>query len=290
MHAGVAPIPASSGRTTRHRLARGGNRQLNAALHRIAVTQTRLPAGPGQVYYQRRRAQETPPWKPYAPSNAASPAPCSTSCNPPPQQPPATDRPPLDIGATNGPLAERERGRSGALATANAAPRLCALTGGTSTGQRWPTDRSAAALVLPVGPTSSKLAWWSRRWGYQETRRWRADGGDPDSGPAATGVRELDAGRVGRRAAGGGPGDRGAATHAGDVRAGGAAASAAGGVPRRTWRRATSSSGCTGSSTAGSGRAWRSPGWRTSSSCRGPCLGCCTSRSRRRSVSLDWPS
>jgi transposase len=48
MHAGVAPIPASSGRTDRHRLARGGNRQLNAALHRIAVTQARLdgPAGP----------------------------------------------------------------------------------------------------------------------------------------------------------------------------------------------------------------------------------------------------
>lgn len=53
MHAGVAPIPASSGRTNRHRLARGGNRQLNAALHRIAVTQTHMD-GPGQEYYQRR--------------------------------------------------------------------------------------------------------------------------------------------------------------------------------------------------------------------------------------------
>jgi transposase len=56
MHAGTAPIPASSGKTTRHRLARGGNRQLNAALHRIAVTQLRLD-GLGRVYYQRRRAQ-----------------------------------------------------------------------------------------------------------------------------------------------------------------------------------------------------------------------------------------
>jgi transposase len=56
MHAGVAPIPASSGKTDRHRLARGGNRQLNAALHRIAVTQIRLH-GLGQAYYQRRRAQ-----------------------------------------------------------------------------------------------------------------------------------------------------------------------------------------------------------------------------------------
>jgi transposase len=54
MHAGVAPIPASSGKTTRHRLARGGNRQLNAALHRIAVTQIRLD-GLGRAYYQRRR-------------------------------------------------------------------------------------------------------------------------------------------------------------------------------------------------------------------------------------------
>jgi transposase len=53
MHAGAAPIPASSGKTHRHRLARGGNRQLNAALHRIAVTQIRL-RGPGRDYYQRR--------------------------------------------------------------------------------------------------------------------------------------------------------------------------------------------------------------------------------------------
>lgn len=55
MHAGVAPVPASSGKTNRHRLARGGNRQLNAALHRIAVTQLRLD-GLGRTYYQRRRA------------------------------------------------------------------------------------------------------------------------------------------------------------------------------------------------------------------------------------------
>jgi transposase len=35
--AGVAPIPASSGRVTRHRLDRGGDRQLNRALHTIVV-------------------------------------------------------------------------------------------------------------------------------------------------------------------------------------------------------------------------------------------------------------
>jgi transposase len=38
---GTAPQPASSGTTTRVRLNRGGNRQVNAALHRIAITQAR---------------------------------------------------------------------------------------------------------------------------------------------------------------------------------------------------------------------------------------------------------
>ncbi|HEX2904983.1 MAG TPA: IS110 family transposase [Jatrophihabitans sp.] len=55
MHAGAAPIPASSGKTNRHRLARGGNRQLNAALHRIALTQIGRN-GPGRIYYERRLA------------------------------------------------------------------------------------------------------------------------------------------------------------------------------------------------------------------------------------------
>jgi len=54
MHNGTAPIPASSGATSgKVRLNRGGNRQLNAALHRIAVSQVRH-GGPGRDYYQRR--------------------------------------------------------------------------------------------------------------------------------------------------------------------------------------------------------------------------------------------
>jgi transposase len=39
---GDCPIPASSGRTNRHRLNRGGNRQANAALHRVVVTRMRF--------------------------------------------------------------------------------------------------------------------------------------------------------------------------------------------------------------------------------------------------------
>jgi transposase len=56
MHAGVAPIPVWSGRTAgRVRMCKSGNRQLNAALHRIAVTQLQRP-GPGRTYYEKRLA------------------------------------------------------------------------------------------------------------------------------------------------------------------------------------------------------------------------------------------
>jgi transposase len=56
-HSGVAPIPVWSGNTAgRVRMTRSGNRQLNAALHRIAVTQIRLD-GLGQTYYRHRLAE-----------------------------------------------------------------------------------------------------------------------------------------------------------------------------------------------------------------------------------------
>ncbi len=50
---GASPIPASSGKTTRHRLNRGGDRQANAALHRVVVVRLRWHA-PTQAYLARR--------------------------------------------------------------------------------------------------------------------------------------------------------------------------------------------------------------------------------------------
>ena len=55
-HAGVAPLDASSGKHQRHRLDRGGNRQLNCALHRIAVTQGRVHA-PACEFLDRKQAE-----------------------------------------------------------------------------------------------------------------------------------------------------------------------------------------------------------------------------------------
>jgi transposase len=54
-HNGSAPIPVWSGNLERYRLSRGGNRQLNVVLHRIAITQIRL-GGPGGTYFERRLA------------------------------------------------------------------------------------------------------------------------------------------------------------------------------------------------------------------------------------------
>jgi transposase len=55
-HNGSAPLPVWSGNTERHRLSRTGNRQLNAALHRIAITQLQRE-GPGKTYLEHRRAE-----------------------------------------------------------------------------------------------------------------------------------------------------------------------------------------------------------------------------------------
>jgi transposase len=56
LHAGVAPLDVSSGQQRRHRLNRSGNRQLNCALHRIAITQGRLHP-PARAYLERRQAE-----------------------------------------------------------------------------------------------------------------------------------------------------------------------------------------------------------------------------------------
>ena len=53
-HAGVAPLDASSGKHQRHRLERGGNRQLNCALHPIAITQGRVHP-PARAYLERKQ-------------------------------------------------------------------------------------------------------------------------------------------------------------------------------------------------------------------------------------------
>jgi transposase len=56
MHAGIAPLDASSGRQRRHRLNRSGNRQLNCAIHRIAVTQSRTHH-PARQFLARKAAE-----------------------------------------------------------------------------------------------------------------------------------------------------------------------------------------------------------------------------------------
>ena len=55
-HAGTAPVPASSGNTQRHRLHRGGDRQLNRAIHIIALSRARTDPET-RLYLQRKHAE-----------------------------------------------------------------------------------------------------------------------------------------------------------------------------------------------------------------------------------------
>ena len=58
---GTAPVPASSGKTTRHRLSRGGDRRANNALHTIALARMRNhPPTKAFVTRQRDRGRSTP--------------------------------------------------------------------------------------------------------------------------------------------------------------------------------------------------------------------------------------
>jgi hypothetical protein len=78
---GTAPIPVWSGCTVRHRLNRVGDRQLNVALHRIAITSSsaRVPAAPtsrsGWLPATRRP-------RPSGPSAVASATNSSGACRP----------------------------------------------------------------------------------------------------------------------------------------------------------------------------------------------------------------
>lgn len=60
-YAGTAPIEIASADRKRHRLSRRGDRQLNAALHTVAMTQIRRPGSRGNTYYQAKIAEGKTP-------------------------------------------------------------------------------------------------------------------------------------------------------------------------------------------------------------------------------------
>jgi len=66
-HAGVAPVEVASADHTRHRLARGGDRRLNHALHMVALTQVRMPGSAGRAYDDTKIAVGRPTTKPCVP-------------------------------------------------------------------------------------------------------------------------------------------------------------------------------------------------------------------------------
>lgn len=76
---GVAPLLASSGKTERHRLSRGGDRRANRALYQIAVT--RMPYDQRTKDYVGKRKRDGKSKRgPSGASSATSPARCSGRC------------------------------------------------------------------------------------------------------------------------------------------------------------------------------------------------------------------
>nr|WP_245671525.1 IS110 family transposase [Nocardia amamiensis] len=72
-YTGVSPVEIASADTTRHRLSRYGDRELNSALHTIAVIQIRMRSSTGRAYYDKKIAEKRPRRKRNAASNDAWP-------------------------------------------------------------------------------------------------------------------------------------------------------------------------------------------------------------------------
>ena len=125
--AGANPIPASSGKTTRHRLNRGGDRQLNSALWRIAIVRslpTLAPAPSSNVV----SAKAGPRSKPSAASSAISRVRSSRRY---PKQPPVDSR---SLGSVRSlpstPRRSRPRGGPGSVLGRRAAAQVAAVHDG----------------------------------------------------------------------------------------------------------------------------------------------------------------
>lgn len=67
-YAGARPVEVASADHGIHRLSRYGDRQLNSALHTVAVVQIRMPTSTRYAYYQRKTTKAKQPRQP----NAAS--------------------------------------------------------------------------------------------------------------------------------------------------------------------------------------------------------------------------
>jgi transposase len=84
---GTSPLQASSGKTVRHRLNRGGDRALNRAIHTIVITRLRC-CPTTKNYVARRTAEGNPAERFSGASRATSPASSTAPSTPAPRSPP----------------------------------------------------------------------------------------------------------------------------------------------------------------------------------------------------------
>ena len=133
--AGVAPLEASSGQNTRHRLNRRGDRQLNRALHTIAVTRSRYCPHTQAYIAKTNRRRQNPPRSPTLPQ---------TLHRPPDLPPPPT---PQNQHLTNIEASFTRRLDLSIRATRCWDGCMTASTDGSTLGRCW-TRRQAAAQAF----------------------------------------------------------------------------------------------------------------------------------------------
>ena len=168
--AGVAPIPASSGQRTRHRLSRGGNRHANAALHRIVLLRMRHREPRTMAYFERRRSEQLTVTS-CAASNDTSRTRSMPLCSIPP--------PTIPSGANSEHADKRKASRSAFSPPLSASP-----TSGS--------DDSRSALAPTLNSRPERPPSWSRsarHWPLDSNRSIHTTGLDPACLQAAGSVR-----------------------------------------------------------------------------------------------------
>ena len=152
--AGTSPLQASSGRTVRHRLNRGGDRALNRAIHTIALTRMRSCPKDPRLRRSAHRARQDPPRDPPLPQALHRPPALPNPHHrddPHRLNPTATAMGAVTRGYAKVPHPAQPRGGlRGRRASWRAGPRLPAtLPTGAVEARRSRVPRSGIALAMP---------------------------------------------------------------------------------------------------------------------------------------------
>ena len=147
---GTAPVPAHSGNSEKMRLNRGGNRQVNTALHMIAVTQLRR-GGPGADSVAKRQAAGDDKTEAVRARTLTGPP---TSRSRPARWPATRGRGWRSMGMRPTAAATTSNGSRGLAPTPRSSPRSATAPAGRFCKDDFDIDLAAATVTCPAGATA----------------------------------------------------------------------------------------------------------------------------------------